>query len=161
MFGRKKKSKKQKPLLRKSGRASPGKAGGVIPRFHAEGPTGDVWAALTGRDPRQIMGMVVGTVLHDGGTRPAWQWKRGGTEYELMAWPAESPIGLPSSWPALKAANSSRLRPCPTSKACRLILRLRKFIRGPRGLGADVAVSMIEGQKPMWFFDPLYSPGQG
>ena len=39
---------------------------------------GDAWAVLLGQNPMAVMPQVVGTVLHDGGTRPAWQWKRSG-----------------------------------------------------------------------------------
>ncbi len=85
-------------------------------RTHFEG-LGDAWAVLTGQNPAAIMPQVVGTVLHEGGTRPAWQWKRGGRDHVLMAWPKDP-------WES--------------------------------GLGANVAVSMIEGKNPMWFFDPLY-----
>ena len=52
---------------------------------------GDAWAVLLGQNPMTVMPQVVGTVLHDGGTRPAWQWKRGGKEYVLMAWPKDQP----------------------------------------------------------------------
>ena len=60
-------------------------------RTHAEG-LGDAWAVVLGRNPAALMPQVVGTVLHDGGTRPSWQWKRSGKEYVLMAWPKDQAL---------------------------------------------------------------------
>ncbi len=157
MFGRKKKSKKAEAAPAEKAAAPVREKQEKLPsRFHAEG-LGDVWAALTGRDPRQIMGMVVGTVLHDGGTRPAWQWKRGGTEYVLMAWPKESPIRASVLMAGPEGGELKPVTAVPLLEGLPIDLAVAEVHPRAEGLGADVAVSMIEGQKPMWFFDPLYS----
>ena len=60
-------------------------------RTHFEG-LGDAWAVLTGQNPAAVVPQVVGTVMHEGGTRPAWQWKRGGRDHILLAWPQDQPV---------------------------------------------------------------------
>lgn len=157
MFGRKKKNRKEEavPVEKPVEQANEAAEEKTQPRFHAEG-LGDVWAALTGRDPRQIMTQVVGTVLHEGGTRPAWQWKRGGMEYVMMAWPQDQPIRASV---LMAGPEGGQLRPVtavPLLEGLPIDLNIAEVHPREEGLGADVAVTMIEGQKPMWFFDPLY-----
>ena len=54
---------------------------------------GDAWVkAFTGQNPAAVVPQVVGTVMHEGGTRPAWQWKRGGRDHILLAWPQDQPV---------------------------------------------------------------------
>lgn len=125
-------------------------------RIHVEG-LGDVWAALTGRNPREIMPQVVATVLQEGGTRPPWQWKKGGREYVLMAWPQEGPVRAAV---LVAGEDGGQLKPVtavPLLEGLPADLLVDSVHPRNEGLGADVAVSMIEGENPMWFFDPLYS----
>lgn len=60
-------------------------------RAHTE-TLGDAWAVLTGQNPEAIMGQIAATVMHEGGTRPAWQWKRDGRDHVLLAWPQDQPV---------------------------------------------------------------------
>ena len=125
-------------------------------RTHAEG-LGDAWAVVLGRNPAALMPQVVGTVLHDGGTRPSWQWKRSGKEYVLMAWPKDQ---------ALRAAvlmraeeEGGQMKPfsaTPLREGLPNDLTVEDVQPWENGGGADVAVSMMEGRNPMWFYDPLY-----
>lgn len=128
-------------------------------RIHGEG-LGQVWAALTGRDPRQIMAQVVGTVIQEGGTRPPWQWKAKGREYILMAWPKEQPIRAAV---LVGGPEGGRLKPItavPLLQGLPNDLTVENVHARPEGMGGDVAVNMLEGKNPMWFFDPLYGRDQ-
>lgn len=125
-------------------------------RTHAEG-LGDAWAVVLGRNPAALMPQVISTVLHEGGTRPAWQWKRGGKEYVLMAWPREE--ALRASVLLRAEEEGGQLRPCdavPLLEGQPNDLTVESVHPWENGSGADVAVSMIEGKNPMWLYDPLY-----
>lgn len=128
-------------------------------RVHAEG-LGDVWVALTGRDPAAIMPQVVGTVLHDGGTRPAWQWKRRGREHVLMAWPKDQPVRAAVLMAGDEGGKLAPVTAVPLLEGLPNDLLVESVHPRAEGLGADVAVTMIEGENPMWFFDPLYGRDQ-
>lgn len=156
MFGRKKKNKKEVMPVEKEPETTKENSGDKTHlRFHSEG-LGDVWAALTGRDPRQIMPQVVGTVLHEGGTRPAWQWKRAGMEYILMAWPQDQPIRAAVLMAGPEGGELKPVTAVPLLEGLPIDLTIAEVHPRAEGMGADVAVSMLEGQNPMWFFDPLY-----
>ncbi len=125
-------------------------------RTHAEG-LGDAWAVVLGRNPAALMPQVVATVLQEGGTRPAWQWKRGGKEYVLMAWPREQ--SLRASVLMRAEEEGGQLKPCdavPLLEGQPNDLTVDSVHPWQNGTGADVAVTMIEGKNPMWFYDPLY-----
>ena len=125
-------------------------------RTHAEG-LGDAWAVVLGRNPAALMPQVISTVLHEGGTRPAWQWKRDGKEYVLMAWPREE--ALRASVLLRAEEEGGQLRPCdavPLLEGQPNDLTVESVHPWENGSGADVAVSMIEGKNPMWLYDPLY-----
>lgn len=125
-------------------------------RIHVEG-LGDVWAALTGRNPREIIPQVVATVLRAGGTRPPWQWKSRGREYVLLAWPQEGPVRAAVLVAGEEGGQLKPVTAVPLLEGLPADLRIESVHPRNEGLGADVAVSMIEGENPMWFFDPLYS----
>ena len=125
-------------------------------RTHAEG-LGDAWAVVLGRNPAALMPQVISTVLHEGGTRPSWQWKRSGKEYVLMAWPREE--SLRASVLMRAEEEGGQLRPCdavPLLEGQPNDLTVENVHPWENGCGADVAVSMIEGKNPMWLYDPLY-----
>lgn len=127
-----------------------------VNRTHAEG-LGDAWAVVLGRNPAALMPQVVGTVLHEGGTRPAWQWKRGGKEYVLMAWPREQ--SLRAAVLLRAEEEGGQLKPCdavPLLEGQPNDLTVDSVHPWEKGTGADVAVTMIEGKNPMWLYDPLY-----
>lgn len=124
-------------------------------RVHNEG-LGQAWFALTGRDPREIIPQVVGTVVQEGGTRPAWQWRAQGQEYILMAWPKDQPIRAAV---LLAGPEGGQLRPVtvvPLLEGLPNDLTVAEVHPRAEGHGADVAVDMLAGKSPMWFFDPLY-----
>ena len=126
-------------------------------RTHAEG-LGDAWAVVLGRNPAALMPQVVSTVLHEGGTRPAWQWKRGGKEYVLMAWPREE--SLRASVLMRADEEGGQLRPCdavPLLEGQPNDLTVESVHPWESGSGADVAVSMIEGKTPCGFMIPSIS----
>ncbi len=124
-------------------------------RFHAEG-LGEVWAALTGQNPQAIMAQVVGTVLHEGGTRPPWQWKQGGQEYVLMAWPKDQPIRAAVLMGGPEGGQLKPVTAVPLLEGFPNDLTVEETHPRQAGMGGDVAVNMLEGKNPMWFFDPLF-----
>ena len=117
---------------------------------------GDAWAVLLGQNPMAVMPQVVGTVLHDGGTRPAWQWTRSGKEYVLMAWPKDQPSRAAVLMQADEGEKFKPLSAVPFLEGLPNDLTVEDIHPWSQGGGANVAVSMIEGKNPMWFYDPLY-----
>lgn len=163
MFGKKKQPKgapEPAPEEDKTPAAASGeKAAPGADRVHGEG-LGDAWLALTGRNPAAIMPQVVGTVLHEGGTRPAWRWRRQGREHVLMAWPQDQPVRAAV---LMAGEEGGRLKPetaLPLLEGLPNDLEVEAVKPRAEGLGADVAVTMLEGANPMWFFDPLYGRDQ-
>lgn len=124
-------------------------------RIHAEG-LGQVWAAITGMDPKALIPQLVATVLEAGGTRPPWQWKARGQEYIMMAWPEKQPI---RAGVLVGGPEGGQLRPItavPLLEGLPNDLMVEDTRPREAGMGGDVAVNMLEGKNPMWFFDPFY-----
>ncbi|MDR3361809.1 MAG: hypothetical protein LBO64_03065 [Desulfovibrio sp.] len=124
-------------------------------RMHFEG-LGDAWGVLTGQNPAAVMPQITGTVLHAGGTRPPWQWKRRGREYVVMAWPQDQPVRAAV---LLAGDEGDKLRPVtvvPLLEGLPNDLTVEEVHPWESGDGANVAVNMIDGENPMWFYDPLY-----
>lgn len=127
-------------------------------RIHNEG-LAHIWNALTGHDPATLIPQVVGTVLQEGGTRPAWQWKRQGREFMLMAWPADQPVRASV---LMAGAEGGQLKPVtavPLLEGLPNDLTVEETHQRETG-GGDVAVEMLEGKNPMWFYDPLFGRDQ-
>ncbi|MFT4302840.1 MAG: hypothetical protein QM579_13945 [Desulfovibrio sp.] len=124
-------------------------------RMHYEG-LGDAWAVLTGQNPAAIMDQIVSTVLHEGGTRPSWQWKRGSTDHILMAWPQDQPLRASVLVTGEEGEKLTPISAAPLLDGLPNDLMVDGVHPWENGMGANVAVSMIEGKNPMWFFDPLY-----
>lgn len=156
MFGKKKKPKA--PSATEAGTPAeheqPKKRPGAD-RVHAEG-LGDAWVALTGLNPAAIMPQVVATVLKEGGTRPPWQWRRGGREHVLMAWPEDQPVRAAVLVEGEEGGKLTPVTAVPLLEGLPNDLEVEAVQPRAEGLGADVAVTMMEGENPMWFFDPLY-----
>lgn len=155
MFGWKSKAKDRKKAGTANGGSAENTQKAVDARLHNEG-LGHVWHALTGQDPAAIMPQIVATVLAQGGTRPAWQWKSGGQERILMAWPKDQPIRAAV---LMAGPENGQLKPVtavPLLEGFPNDLAIEETHARGEGLGGDVAVSMLEDQKPMWFFDPLF-----
>lgn len=124
-------------------------------RVHSEG-LGDAWVALTGLNPAAIMPQVAGTVLHEGGSRPAWQWKRNGREHILMAWPKDQPVRAAVIMAGEEGGKLMPVTVVPLLEGLANDLEVEEVKPRAEGLGADVAVTMQADENPMWFFDPLY-----
>lgn len=124
-------------------------------RMHHEG-LGDAWAVLTGQNPAEIMDQIVSTVLHEGGTRPSWQWKRGSMDHILMAWPQDQPLRASVLMTGEEGEKLTPVSAAPLLDGLPNDLMVDGVHPWENGMGANVAVSMIEGKNPMWFFDPLY-----
>ena len=126
-----------------------------VNRMHFEG-LGDAWAVVTGMHPSAAIPQVVGTVLHEGLTRPAWQWQRQGNDYMLLAWPKDQPIRASV---LLMGEKDKQLKPVdcvPLLEGLVNDLTISSVYPWQNGKGADVAADMLEGHNPMWFYDPLY-----
>lgn len=118
---------------------------------------GQVWQALTGRNPAEIMSQITATVLAAGGTRPPWQWSLKGEDYTAMAWPQDQPI---RACVLLSGPEGEKMRPLtivPLLEGLPNDLCVEEVFPLPEGAGADVGVLMQEGKNPMWFFDPFYT----
>lgn len=124
-------------------------------RIHNEG-LAHIWYSLTGLPPQELIPQLVATVLHDGGTRPAWQWKRKGTEYILMAWPKDQPLRAAVLMSGPEGGKLKPVTAVPLLEGFPNDLTVEAIHPRETG-GGDVAVSMLEGKNPMWFFDPLFS----
>lgn len=125
-------------------------------RTHAEA-LGDAWAVLTGQAPsRNLIGQVAATVMHEGGTRPSWQWKRGGKDYILLAWPQEQPVRASVVMSGEEGGKLVPVTAAPLLEGLPNDLTVENVHPWANGVDADVAVSMLEGKNPMWFYDPLY-----
>lgn len=125
-------------------------------RIHNES-LGNVWMALTGINPAQLIPQVVGTVLKEGGTRPPWKWERKGQEYIAIAWPAESPVRACVLMAGPVGENLKPVTALPLIEGFPNDLTVEEVHPRQEGFGADVAVGMIENKNPMWFFDPFYT----
>lgn len=127
-----------------------------IPERAHSGALGQVWFALTGQNPKNILSQIAATVLEAGGTRPPWHWQAGETEYMAMAWPQDQPI---RACVLLSGPAGKELKPIsifPLLEGLPNDLTVAEVYPLPEGGGANVAVSMEENRNPMWFFDPFY-----
>lgn len=118
---------------------------------------GQVWTALTGQIPQNIISQIVATVLEEGGTRPPWRWTLNNTEYMALAWPQDQPV---RACVLLAGPKDGQLKPVsvvPLLEGLPNDLCVEEIHPLPEGDGANVAVSMIEDKNPMWFFDPFYT----
>lgn len=124
-------------------------------RIHAEG-LGNVWLALTGIDPVQLLPQVLGTVIAEGGTRPAWQWERNGQEYKMVAWPADQPARAGVLFAGPMDGDLKPMTCVPLLEGLPNNLCVAQTHPRQEGLGGDVATEMLENKRPMWFFDPFF-----
>lgn len=123
-------------------------------RGHHEG-LGDQWAVLVG-NPAQLMPQIVGTVVHSGGTRPAWQWADREHEHVLMAWPEKEPIraGVILSGPV-----DGQLKPItamPLLEGLPNNLTVDTVHAWENRAAAHVALSIEGYSRPLWFYTPVY-----
>lgn len=152
MFG-KKSAKKQKNEDSSATQAQ--EAARIENRIHAEG-LAEVWFALTGQNPAAIMPQVVATVIKEGGTRAAWQWKSGGMERIFMAWPKDQPIRAGVLMSGQEGGDLRPVTAVPLVDGYPNDLEVADVHARAEGLGGDVAAAMLENRNPMWFFDPFF-----
>lgn len=117
---------------------------------------GDAWTAITGMNPKALIPQVVGTVLHEGGTRPVWQWKNKDQEFLVLAWPKDSPARAAVLVGGPEGGELKPLSAFPLLEGLPNDLTVEKSFPREEGHGGDVAVLMVENKNPMWFFDPMY-----
>ena len=125
-------------------------------RIHAEA-LGQQWAVVLGGNPAQLMPSVVGQVISEGGTRAAWQWLIGEQEHVVMAWPSDQPVR--AAVVMRTQERGGQFKPCdafPLLEGLPNDLTVADVHPWEAGCGANVAVTMMEGKNPMWFYDPLY-----
>ncbi len=124
-------------------------------RRHIE-DLGGAWIAATGRRPDELIPQVVATVLAEGATRPAWQWKDGKFEYHLLAWPKVSGIRAAVLF---RGEEGKSLRPAsclPLLEGVPNDLTIESVQPLAEGYGANVGCDVTGKEQPMWFYDPLY-----
>lgn len=125
-------------------------------RIHAEA-LGQQWAVVLGGNPAQLMPSVVGQVISEGGTRAAWQWLIGEQEHVVMAWPSDQPVR--AAVVMRTQERGGQFKPCdafPLLEGLPNDLTVADVHPWEAGCGANVAVTMMEGKNPMWFYDPFY-----
>jgi hypothetical protein len=125
-------------------------------RVHFEG-LGDAWGVLTGCNPAEVVPQIAGTVVHAGATRPVWQWRREGKEYVLLAWPQDQPARAAVLMSGNEGENLSPVSVVPLLDGLPNDLTVEETRPWQRGHLANVAAGVIEGENPLWFFNPLYN----
>ena len=123
-------------------------------RVHFEG-LGHQWAVLVG-NPAALMPQIVGTVLHEGGTRESWQRTNSKEELVLMAWPQDQPL---RAGVIMRGPVDGQLKPAsamPLLEGLPNDLLVEDVLPWASEVEAHVGVTMVEGSRPMWFYDPLY-----
>ena len=125
-----------------------------LEREHLEG-LGDPWASLL-YNPAQLMPQVIGTVVQEGGTRSAWQAKRGDQEYMLVAWPEENPI---RAGVIMKGKENEQFTPAsamPLLEGLPNDMTMEDLYPWSNGVEAHVAACRNEGAQALWFYTPFY-----
>ncbi len=123
-------------------------------RTHFEG-LGRQWAVLVG-NPAGLMPQIVGTVVHAGATREAWQRKDDKKETILMAWPQEEPIRAAV---IMQGELESELKPItamPLLDGIANDLTVDDSYVWASGAEANVGAEVVDGRRPLWFYNPLY-----
>ena len=120
-------------------------------RTHFEG-LGDAWGVLTGQNPGAIMSQIIGTVLHAGATRSVWQWQREGRDYVLMAWPQDQPARAAVLMAGEVEQKLSPVTAVPLLDGVPNDLTVEEVRPWAQGNLANVAVSVMEGENPLYLF---------
>ncbi len=123
-------------------------------RRHVE-MLGRQWAVLVG-NPKAMLPQVLGTIIHSGGTRPCWQRKDAQGECMLMAWPEDQPLRAAT---VLKGATEADLKPAsamPLMEGYPNDFEVHSTVPWQSQVEANVGVTVLEGDRPLWFYDPLY-----
>ncbi len=123
-------------------------------RSHFEG-LGHQWAVLVG-NPEALMPQIIGTVLHAGATREAWQRKDDTKETMLMAWPQDEPIRAAAVVQGELEGKLNTVTVAPLLDGLPNDLVVEDCIAWKSGVEANVGAAVFEGQKPVWFYNPLY-----
>ncbi len=118
---------------------------------------GQPWAVLLG-NPKDLLPQVLGTVLKAGATRPSWHWQKDGAETLLMAWPKDEPL---RAGVVLKKGKNDEDKHetasvMPILEGYNNDFEVHSVVPWKSDVEAHVAVTVIEGQNPLWFYNPLY-----
>ncbi len=123
-------------------------------RTHFEG-LGNQWAVLVG-NPKALMSQIVGTIIHSGGTRACWQRKDSTKETILMAWPQDQPVRAATVMQGDLDAELKPVTAMPFLEGFPNSLEVDSAVVWKSGVEANVSANILEGKKPLWFYDPLY-----
>ncbi len=123
-------------------------------RTHFEG-LGNQWAVLVG-NPKELMPQIVGTIVHSGGTRPCWQRKDAKQETLLMAWPEDQPVRAATVMQGESEAELKPVTAMPLLEGYPNTLEVDSYVPWQSGVEANVSACILEGKKPLWFYNPLY-----
>ncbi len=123
-------------------------------RRHVEA-LGRQWAVLVG-NPKALLPQIIGTIVHAGGTRPCWQRNDAQGECMLMAWPEDQPLRAAA---VFKGPTQEELKPAsvmPLMEGYPNDFEVHSTVPWQSGVEANVGVTVLAGDKPLWFYDPLY-----
>ncbi len=123
-------------------------------RTHFEG-LGNQWAVLVG-NPKALMPQIVGTIIHSGGTRSCWQRKDAAKETVLMAWPQDQPVRAAAIMQGEPEGDLKPVTSMPFLEGFPNTLEVDSAVVWKSGVEANVSACILEGKKPLWFYDPLY-----
>ncbi len=123
-------------------------------RTHFEG-LGQQWAVLVG-NPKGLMPQIVGTIIHSGGSRPCWQRKDSTKETILMAWPQDQPVRAATIMQGLLEEELKPVTAMPLLEGYPNTLEVDSSVPWKSGVEANVSACILEGKKPLWFYNPLY-----
>ncbi len=125
-------------------------------REHVEA-LGQPWAVLLG-NPQNLLPQVLGTIIQEGATRPSWHLQKDNAETLLMVWPKDEPLRAGAVLHKGKEADD-KLEPLsvmPLLEGFNNDFEVHSVVPWKSGVEAQVAVTVIEGQNPLWFYNPLY-----
>ncbi len=127
-------------------------------RQHVE-VLGQQWSVLLG-NAKKYMPEVMGTIVTAGASRPCWHVTKGDTQTFLMAWPKDQPLRAAAVIQGgLEESEKDKMKAVtamPLMEGYNNDFEVHSVVPWKSGVEANVAVTIVEDQKPMWFYDPLY-----
>ena len=86
----------------------------------------------------------------------SWQWKRDGKITSRRAWPQDQPVRARRKPGGEEGEKLAPVTATPLLEGLPNDLTVDNVHPWQTGVEANVAVTMLEGKNPMWFYDPLY-----
>ncbi len=129
-------------------------------REHAE-TLRQPWTVLLG-NPNAILPQVLGTLIHSGASRPSWTGSKGETETMLLVWPQDQPLRAGAVFETAmnsRDEDKEKLKPktmTPFMEGYNNDFEVHSVAPWESGVEANVAVTVVPDQKPLWFYNPLY-----